>query len=74
MSSPEDNLLAASTNEDCKAVQSVIFDKLIEYGLKLETASVLKEAIALYRKFGFREYHPTELCSRCDQAYILDLS
>lgn len=39
----------------------------------LETASVLKEAIALYRKYGFVEYTPEHLSSRCDQAYSLEL-
>jgi putative acetyltransferase len=38
----------------------------------LETASVLKEAVHLYEKFGFRpvgEKHTP----RCDQAYVLEL-
>lgn len=35
----------------------------------LETASVLKEAIALYRKYGFEPYVPRHLATRCDQAY-----
>jgi putative acetyltransferase len=39
----------------------------------LETASVLKEAIALYRSFGFREYSPEHLSARCDQAFFLEL-
>jgi len=39
----------------------------------LETASVLKEAIALYKSYGFEEYNPEHLSSRCDQAYILEL-
>lgn len=39
----------------------------------LETASVLKEAIALYRSYGFTEYTPEHLSSRCDQAYSLEL-
>ncbi len=39
----------------------------------LETASVLKEAIALYRSYGFVEYTPDHLSSRCDQAYSLEL-
>ena len=41
--------------------------------LVLETASVLVEAIALYKSFGFVEYTPEHLCSRCDQGYKLDL-
>ena len=39
----------------------------------LETASVLKEAIALYKSYGFVEYTPDHLSSRCDQAYSLSL-
>lgn len=39
----------------------------------LETASVLKEAIGLYKKFGFREAieHRT---SRCDKSFYLNLN
>ncbi len=39
----------------------------------LETASVLKEAISLYESYGFVEYQPEHLSSRCDQAYLLEL-
>jgi len=39
----------------------------------LETASVLKEAISLYRSYGFMEYKPNHLSSRCDQAFTLEL-
>ena len=39
----------------------------------LETASVLKEAIALYESYGFVPYQPEHLSARCDQAYALDL-
>ena len=39
----------------------------------LETASVLKEAIALYKSYGFVEYDPQRISSRCDQAYLLEL-
>ena len=39
----------------------------------LETASVLKEAIALYKSYGFVEYQPDHLSDRCDQAYRLEL-
>lgn len=39
----------------------------------LETASVLKEAIALYESYGFRPYQPDHLSTRCDQAYRLEL-
>jgi len=41
--------------------------------ITLETASVLKEAIALYKSYGFVEYTPDHLSSRCDQAYVLEL-
>jgi putative acetyltransferase len=44
------------------------FEKMI-----LETASVLKEAIALYKSYGFVEYNPQHMSSRCDQAYRLEL-
>jgi len=39
----------------------------------LETASVLKEAIVLYERFGFRPLQSHSLANRCDQAYFLDL-
>jgi putative acetyltransferase len=39
----------------------------------LETASVLKEAIELYKRFGFKPYCAEHLSERCDQAYFLDL-
>jgi putative acetyltransferase len=39
----------------------------------LETASVLKEAIALYRAFGFRDANDLLETARCDQAMILSL-
>ena len=41
--------------------------------ITLETASVLKEAIALYESYGFVEYEPDHLSNRCDQAYFLQL-
>ncbi len=41
--------------------------------MTLETASVLKEAISLYKSYGFVEYEPELLSSRCDQAFILEL-
>lgn len=47
-----------------------------ELGFKrvtLETASVLKEAIALYESYGFVEYKPDHMSRRCDQAYVLEL-
>jgi len=42
--------------------------------MTLETASVLKEAIALYKSYGFVEYEPDHLSTRCDQAYVLELT
>ena len=39
----------------------------------LETASVLKEAISLYKSYGFVQYNPQHMSSRCDQAYLLEL-
>jgi putative acetyltransferase len=41
--------------------------------MTLETASVLKEAISLYKSYGFTEYEADHLSSRCDQAYSLEL-
>ncbi len=41
--------------------------------MTLETASILKEAIALYKSYGFVEYEADHLSSRCDQAYSLEL-
>jgi len=40
----------------------------------LETASVLQEAIALYRAYGFVPLRRQHLASRCDQAYVLELA
>jgi putative acetyltransferase len=39
----------------------------------LETATVLREAIALYERAGFRPCTPEHLSSRCNLAYFLDL-
>ena len=39
----------------------------------LETASVLREAISLYERAGFRSYVSEHLAARCDTAYYLDL-
>ncbi len=41
--------------------------------VELETAGVLKEAITLYESYGFQPIRNTHVCSRCDQAYALDL-
>jgi putative acetyltransferase len=40
----------------------------------LETASVLVEAIALYKTYGFVRYAPAHLSTRCNEAYCLDLT
>ncbi len=37
----------------------------------LETNSALKEAVALYRKYGFEPTETGHLAGRCDQAYLL---
>jgi len=41
--------------------------------IHLETASVLKAAIALYSRFGFVPVQRQHLARRCDQAWVLDL-
>lgn len=41
--------------------------------VELETASVLVEALALYRRAGFVPFAPDHLAARCDQALYLDL-
>lgn len=41
--------------------------------VELETASVLKEAIALYAGAGFQPIRRSHLAARCDQAFALDL-
>jgi putative acetyltransferase len=40
----------------------------------LETASVLKEAIALYTRYGFRPCASEHISARCDQTFELILS
>jgi GNAT superfamily N-acetyltransferase len=40
----------------------------------VETASVLKEAISLYRGSGFVPFARENLPRRCDQAYVLDVA
>jgi putative acetyltransferase len=39
----------------------------------LETASILKPAIALYQRCGFVPMQRQHLARRCDQAWVLDL-
>lgn len=41
--------------------------------ITLETIGVLKEAISLYRKYGFVEVPPKEVNSRVEQAFELEL-
>jgi putative acetyltransferase len=41
--------------------------------VELETASVLKEAIALYERYGFRRFDRNHLSSRCDAGYYLEI-
>jgi putative acetyltransferase len=60
-----------------KALLEDALRRASELGYKLaflETASVLKEAIALYVKYGFEPYQPKHLSPRCDQAYITKLN
>lgn len=40
----------------------------------LETASVLREAVAMYRKFGFQPCTLEHVASRCDQTMGMDLA
>jgi putative acetyltransferase len=41
--------------------------------IHLETASILKPAIALYQRYGFVPIQRQHLARRCDQAWVLDL-
>jgi putative acetyltransferase len=41
--------------------------------ITLETASVLREAIRLYERYGFKPCEADHLSCRCDQAYALKL-
>ena len=59
-----------------KYLLNLAIDKAKEIGYQrmvLETAALLKEAIGLYKKYGFKEYHPDKISARCDQAYELML-
>lgn len=54
-----------------KSLLEFSLEKARELGFKrmiLETASPLKEAIALYEKYGFTEYLTENLVTRCDKA------
>lgn len=58
-----------------KKVLQTMIDRARELGFKrvyLETNTVLKEAVALYRKFGFVETAEKH-SARCNQAFILNL-
>jgi putative acetyltransferase len=39
----------------------------------LETANVLKAAVVLYERYGFKEYTADHKSCRCDRTYYLDL-
>lgn len=39
----------------------------------LETATVLRTAVALYQSYGCQPYQTCEKAARCDQTYYLDL-
>lgn len=50
--------------------------RAVELGFRrvqLETASVLREAVALYESRGFSRYAPEHMAARCDAAYYLEL-
>jgi N-acetylglutamate synthase-like GNAT family acetyltransferase len=67
-----------------KGIGKKMLDRAIqkarELGMKsveLETASVLKEAIGMYQKYGFKQMTRRHQVERCDQAFefqIIDLS
>jgi putative acetyltransferase len=42
--------------------------------VELETASALKEAIALYESYGFKKFCAAHLSSRCDSAYYVNVT
>jgi putative acetyltransferase len=54
--------------------QAVLVAKKLNYTtILLETDGVLKEAINLYRNFGFESYKNPHICTRCDTAMKLEL-
>jgi len=55
-------------NHSIAAAKNLGYKKIV-----LETASVLKEAIGLYEKYGFVRYEPEHLSNRCDQTYYLSI-
>jgi len=57
-----------------KWMVNTLLEKAKELGyqkVELETASVLKEAIGLYRKIGFQETTASNASPRCDRAFEL---
>jgi putative acetyltransferase len=57
-----------------KFMLTALIEKARDLGFKrieLETASVLIEAINLYKKFGFKGFDSNHIAKRCDQAYEL---
>jgi putative acetyltransferase len=59
-----------------KLLMEHAIDKARKLGYKkiiLETASVLKEAIQLYKNYGFQPFESDHLSGRCDQALYLEL-
>lgn len=64
-----------------KGLGKILMDTIIQKAkeknykkIELETASVLQEAIGLYKKYGFREIEKSNLANRCDKAFILELN
>jgi molybdate transport system substrate-binding protein len=54
--------------------RALAFARARRFGrVELETASVLKEAIALYTRAGFQPVEHTGVTRRCDRAYALEL-
>ena len=57
-----------------KWMVNTLLEKAKELGyqkVELETASVLKEAIGLYKKIGFQEITASNASPRCDRAFEL---
>ena len=78
--SAKDALSDPQESARCAALQQLAEKALAEarrlgFGrIILETASVLKEAIDLYKKYGFQPYHASHCAARCDQTYELSLA
>jgi len=63
-----------------KGIGRLLLEKMISKAIslgfnrmKLETASILKEAISLYIKYGFKQIASEHIASRCDQVFELNL-